>query len=78
MAKMTLKFKVNDPFFRYPTIVSHDAYLVQFGDSNDELFPRTSRILSQNGQHDLENQVNDPYFHYQPRVSQDACLVQIW
>ena len=32
-----------------------------------------SKILSQNGQNDLEG-----HFQYQPRVSQDACLVQIW
>ena len=38
------------------------------------------RIMSQNGQNDLEFKVivNDLHFQYQPRVSQDACLVQIW
>ena len=45
MAKMTLKFKVDDPYFGYQTRVSHDAYMVQFGDSSDELFPQTSRTL---------------------------------
>ena len=44
MAEMDLKFKVNDPYFRYQPRVSHDAYYVQFGDSSDELFPQTSRI----------------------------------
>ena len=29
MAKMTLKVKVNDPYFQYQPRVSHDAYLVQ-------------------------------------------------
>ena len=29
MAKMTLKFKVNDPYFQYQPRVSHDACLVQ-------------------------------------------------
>ena len=29
MAKMTLKVKVNDPYFQYQTRVSQDAYLVQ-------------------------------------------------
>ena len=29
MAKMTLKVKVNDPYFQYQPIVSHDACLVQ-------------------------------------------------
>ena len=36
------------------------------------------RILSQNGQNDLEGQGQWPYFQYQPRVFHDACLVQIW
>ena len=36
------------------------------------------RILSQNGQNDLEGQGHLPPFQYQMRVSQDACLVQIW
>ena len=29
MAKMTLKVKVNDPYFQYQPRVSHDAFLVQ-------------------------------------------------
>ena len=29
MAKMTLKVKVNDPYFQYQPRVSHDACLVQ-------------------------------------------------
>ena len=39
------------------------------------------KILSQNGQNDLEAQcqkANDFQFQYQLRVSQDACLVQFW
>ena len=36
------------------------------------------RILSQNGQNDLEGLGQWPPFFYQPRISQDACLVQIW
>ena len=29
MAKMTLKVKVNNPYFQYQPIVSYDAFLVQ-------------------------------------------------
>ena len=36
------------------------------------------RILSQNGQNDLEGQGQWSYFQYQSRVSLDACLMQIW
>ena len=36
------------------------------------------RILSQNGQNDLEDQIDDLYFQYHPWVSHDACLVLIW
>ena len=39
MAKMTLKVKVNDFHFQCQPRVSHDACLVQFGDSSSNLWP---------------------------------------
>ena len=79
---MTLKIKANDPHFQYQPRVSQDACLVhiwglqpEIGDElscGQAIFPR---ILSQNGQIDLEGQGQWPHFQYQFRVSQDACLV---
>ena len=87
LVKMTLKIKFNDLHFQISIPVKSTsgcifgANLMILAQIYAELshgqyeFPR---ILSQNGQNDLEVKVNDPYFQYQLRVSHDACLVQIW
>ena len=45
MVKMTLKIKVNDPYFQYQLRVFQDACLVQFGDSSSNLW----QVISQTG-----------------------------
>ena len=57
------------------------ANLVILAQMYDKLLRRQAkfpRILSQNGQNDLEGQGQWPYFQNPPRVSHDACMVQIW
>ena len=70
MAKMTLKVKVNDLHFQYQPRVSQNTYmfganLVILAQICDELLHRQAkfpRILSQNGQNDLEGQGQWPPF----------------
>ena len=83
MAKITLKAKVNDPYFQYQAGIFHDACLVQiwwfqpksvielsWGQSK---FPR---ILSQNGQNDFESQGQWPLFSM-PAENIPGCM-HVW
>ena len=65
MAKMTLKVRDNDLHFHYQPRVSHDAYLLILAQICDELSCRQAefpKILSQNGQNDLEDHGQWPPF----------------
>ena len=85
MAKMTLKFTINDLHFQYQPRVSQDACLVHiwwFQPKSMTSYhadkPNFLEFYVKMAKMTLKVKVNDTYFQHQPRVSHDACLVQIW
>ena len=85
MAKMTLKFMVNDLCVQYQLRESQDTCLVQIWwfypksvMSNCADKPSFLDVWAKMAKMTLKVKVNDLHFQYQPRVSQNARLAQIW
>ena len=83
--QMTLKVKVNDPYFQYQPRESQGACLVQIwlfiAQIHDKLphgQPHVLEFWVKLAKLVLTVKVNDPHIHFQQEVSHDSCLVQIW
>ena len=81
---MTLKVKVNDPYFQYRLWVSQDACLVQIWRFQPKSAsyhmdkPNFRELWGKMAKMTLKVKVIDPNFQYKLRVSHDVYLVQIW